>query len=123
MTPERKHIAKFLSVFIEENYDYLSDAAKTDEAVSTETMSKSELIKRINSNEDFLDWFFMEGLRWAIVIGDCLEPLIVENSNDNDFMILQVNHKFIKWWSDNEYQDHFQFVEQKTKLVEVTYYE
>jgi hypothetical protein len=124
MTPERNHIAKYLTSFIEENYENLSDTAKTDEAVSNEILSKEALIKLVNSNPDFLDWFFTEGLRHYIVTGDYFEPLIINGEYAEDVTILKIESKFIKWWYDfDNHQDYFQFVEQKTKLVEVTYYE
>jgi hypothetical protein len=111
MTAEQQHVFKYLKDFLTKNYKYLSEYAKREEITKKPYKNKEQLIKLIESDVFYLDWYFTECLR-CHVDKNILKQLEVFEDPNEEYTVYEINNKLIKVWFVN-FDAQYQFVETK----------
>lgn len=121
MTACEKYVCKWVLDFVDQNWDKM-DHKKCD----LNSMGKVKLMKDVKRDPQWAMWVITEVMNWAMDKNyhDDLQvfPKVGEDDTE-DFRVIKLGDKYIKYVYNKDYTYTVTFTEPKTKSVIVTYYE
>jgi hypothetical protein len=107
MTKEQQHIFEYLKEVLTDNWDNLSNYAKTRNNDYKHYDNVEELINDIQSDLSLMNWYFTEGLKTHIRNVNLLDELIIYE--DDEHSVYLINDKFIKVCFNYENEPQYRF--------------
>lgn len=121
MTPCEKYVCDYSADFMEQNWDKIMyerwDIKKTE---------KKKFIKEVLKNPQDAIWVITEIMDWGMDKNYYKELLVFPKPNEEtteNFKVLKLGDKYIKYIWTSEYIYIMSFTEPKTKTITATYFE